>query len=206
MSKTISIIWSISTAHSVPSDGHTGLISTDIDCHAESKSLCPSRRLEMPALPLQGMSLRNGVRFSVQTTSRASCPCMRCSFAVELRWLPSHGKTATGRIVRVESMKFSEAQNNPESVFVRVSQLSYALQMSISPCSCSLYTIVGGHTRRYCPLLPKPIIPHRFLQPLLHCGAEAPIPPRPIYRSQIVDVALAYGSTGVSGSGNVGGI
>ncbi|KAI7139069.1 hypothetical protein KC337_g89 [Hortaea werneckii] len=38
-------------------------------CQFASKTLWPSSRLEIPALPLHGRSFRNGVRFSVQTTS-----------------------------------------------------------------------------------------------------------------------------------------
>ena len=50
----------------------------DIVCHEASKSLCPSRRVEIPALPLHGSSFKKGVRFSVHTTSLGSVPCNRC--------------------------------------------------------------------------------------------------------------------------------
>jgi len=38
----------------------------------------------------------------------------------------------TGRIVLVESMKFSDAQKRPESAFVSVNQRPSALQLTVS--------------------------------------------------------------------------
>ena len=68
---------SISIKQSSPPAGQTGRTSTDILCQEASKSLCPSRRVDIPAFPLQGSSLRNGVRFSVQTTSWGRVPWSR---------------------------------------------------------------------------------------------------------------------------------
>ena len=127
MSRTISMDWSISSTHSPPS-GQTGRTSMAMLCQDESNTLCPSSRLAMPALPLQGSNFRKGVRFSVQTTSRGSVPCSRCRVdATASEWSPSSWNDILGRIVRVPSMKFSEAQNRPDSAFVRVSHLLSAL-------------------------------------------------------------------------------
>jgi hypothetical protein len=47
---------------------------------------------------------------------------------VAVEWSPSGWKDITGRVVRVLSMKFSEAQNKPDRALVRVSHLWSALQ------------------------------------------------------------------------------
>ncbi len=97
-------------------------------CHDASKSLCPSNRLDIPAFPLQGSNFKKGVRFSVQTTSRGNVPCNKCRFdSVEFEWSPAGLKDMTGRVVRVESMKFREAQKRPDNAFVKVSHRSSAL-------------------------------------------------------------------------------
>jgi hypothetical protein len=55
-------------------------------------------------------------------------PWSRCRFGnEELVWCPSGWNDMTGRIVFVESMKFNDAQNKPESAFVRVNHLANAL-------------------------------------------------------------------------------
>jgi hypothetical protein len=78
----------------------------------------------MPALPLQGRSLRKGVRFSVQTTSLGKTPWSRWVLArVAFGWSPSGRKDMRGRVVLVESMKLREAQNRPESALVNVNHL-----------------------------------------------------------------------------------
>lgn len=127
MSRTMSMDWSISSTHSPPS-GQTGRTSIAMLCQEESNTLCPSSRLAMPAFPLQGSSFKNGVRFSVHTTSRGSVPCSRCKFETTAsEWSPSSWNDIVGRIVRVASMKLSEAQNKPDKAFVRVSHLLSAL-------------------------------------------------------------------------------
>jgi len=93
-----------------------------MDCHEESYSLCPSRRLEIPALPLHGKSFRNGVRFSVQTTSCGKLPWSKCNPPDE-EWLPSGENERTGRMVLVKSIKLMEAQKSPDKAFVNVSHL-----------------------------------------------------------------------------------
>lgn len=98
-------------------------------CQEASNSLCPSRSVAIPALPLQGNSFRNGVRFSVHTTSRGSTPYSRCMFVLfELGWLPSGRNDMTGLVVLVPSMKLSEAQKRPDRAFVRVNHLWSALE------------------------------------------------------------------------------
>jgi hypothetical protein len=99
-------------------------------CQLASNSLCPSNKDEMPALPLQGRSFKNGVRFSVQTTSRGRVPCSNVRFELGSVWLyePDGEKDNTGLIVLVESMKFNDAQNRPESAFVSVDQALFALR------------------------------------------------------------------------------
>lgn len=143
MSSTMSIDCSISRTHSPPS-GHTGRTSIAILCHDESNSLCPSSRLAMPAFPLHGRSFRNGVRFSVHTTSRGSVPCSRCRLdVVASEWSPSSWNDMTGRVVRVASMKFREAQKKPDNALVSVSHLRSALKpLGISPC-LHLQSMVG---------------------------------------------------------------
>ena len=91
-------------------------------CHDASNSLWPSNKDAMPAFPLQGKSFKNGVKFSVHTTSLGSVPYNKCIFsAFPFGWSPSGLKDITGLVVRVSSMKFSEAQKRPERAFVRVS-------------------------------------------------------------------------------------
>ena len=124
-SRTISTVCSISMLHSEPSSGHTNRTSIAILCHDASKSLCPSRRLAIPALPLQGNNFRNGVRFSVQTTSRGRVPCSRYKSSLKLFGGSLVGsKVIFGLVVRVESMKLSEAQNKPERALLRVTHLA----------------------------------------------------------------------------------
>jgi hypothetical protein len=90
--------------------------------------LWPSSRLDIPAFPLHGSSFKKGVRFSVQTTSCGREPCSSCKFgSMDAGWTPSGSKVLTGLIVRVESMKFRDAQKSPESAFVRANHLVLAL-------------------------------------------------------------------------------
>lgn len=110
----------------VCSGGHRGRTSIAMLCHDASKSLCPSNRLEIPALPLQGSIFKNGVRFSVQTTSPGSTPCRRCRLPGSA-WSPTGSNVTAGRVVLVESMKFNEAQKRPERDCVRVIHFANAL-------------------------------------------------------------------------------
>lgn len=103
-----------------------GRMSMAILCHEASNSLWPSSSVAMPAFPLHGSSFRKGVRFSVQTTSCGSTPYNKFMFVV-VEWSPSGWKDMTGRVVRVPSMKLSEAQKRPERALVRVSHLWSAL-------------------------------------------------------------------------------
>lgn len=127
ISITISTVCSICTKHS-PSE-QTGRTSTDILCHDASNSLCPSNKVEIPAFPLHGSNFRKGVRFSVQTTSPGSVPCKRCSW-LDGSWSPAGSKEATGRVVRVESMKFNDAQKRPDRDWVRAIHFVNALKKS----------------------------------------------------------------------------
>lgn len=82
----------------------------------------------MPAFPLQGRSFRNGVKFSVQTTSRGKLPCNRCRLDKEaFEWSPAGSKVITGLVVRVESIKLSDAQNRPDNALFRVIHRANAL-------------------------------------------------------------------------------
>ena len=115
---------------SAPWFSQIGRTSIDIVCQDASKSLWPSRRLDIPALPLHGSNLRNGVRFSVQTTSCGRDPCSRWRFCEEvLGCTPSGSNVRMGRMVLVESIKFKEAQNKPDNAFVNDSQREFALRM-----------------------------------------------------------------------------
>ena len=117
-------------------EGHMGRTSIDMLCHEASNSLCPSKRLDIPALPLHGNNLRNGVKFSVHTTSLGSVPCRRCRFdIVEFEWSPAGWKDNTGLVVLVESMKFSDAQKSPDRAFVNVSHRPSALGPSVNLAS-----------------------------------------------------------------------
>ena len=125
ISNTISTVCSISMLHSDPSFGHTERTSIAILCHEASKSLCPSSKLAIPALPLHGSNFRNGVRFSVQTTSRGSVPCRRYRFSEEFfDILLAGSKVILGLVVLVESMKLSEAQNSPDRALFNVTHLA----------------------------------------------------------------------------------
>jgi len=124
----MSMVCSISTRQSDEFRTHTGRISIAIDCHAESNNLWPSNKLDIPALPLHGKSFRNGVRFSVQTISLGRVPCRSWRRESEaLEWWPSGSNVNTGRMVRVESMKFKEAQKRPDKALVKRSQRKSAL-------------------------------------------------------------------------------
>lgn len=124
-SKTISTVCSISMLHSDRSSGHTERTSIAILCHEASKSLCPSSKLAIPALPLHGSNFRKGVRFSVQTTSLGSVPCRRYRFSEDVfDILLTGSKVILGLVVLVESMKLSEAQNSPERALFRVTHLA----------------------------------------------------------------------------------
>ena len=125
ISSTISTVCSICTRHS-PCSGQIGRTSTDILCQDASNNLCPSNKLEIPAFPLQGSNFKNGVRFSVQTTSPGSVPCKRCRLLAG-EWSPAGSKETTGRVVRVESTKFKDAQKRPDRDWVKVIHFANAL-------------------------------------------------------------------------------
>lgn len=101
-------------------------------CHEASNNLCPSKRLEIPAFPLHGSNFTNGVKFSVQTTSPGRVPCKRCSRSLVVEWSPIGSKDTTGLDVRVESIKFREAQNSPERDWVRDIHFAKALNQNKS--------------------------------------------------------------------------
>jgi hypothetical protein len=112
MFKTISIVWVICNWQSPDPAAQIGVTSIDILCHEASNNLCPSKRLEIPAFPLQGNSFKNGVKFSVHTTtsSLGNVLCNKYRFdSVELVWPTAGWKEITGLVVLVESMKFNEA-------------------------------------------------------------------------------------------------
>lgn len=132
-SSTMSTVCSISMLHSDRSSGHTKRTSIAILCHEASKSLCPSSRLAIPALPLHGSSFRKGVKFSVQTTSLGKVPCKRKRLSDEASvTLLAGSNVMRGLVVRVESMKLSEAQNRPERALLRVTHLANELPLSQS--------------------------------------------------------------------------
>jgi hypothetical protein len=143
---------------------HIGVTSIDILCQLASKSLWPSSRLEIPAFPLHGNNFKNGVKFSVQTTSLGNVPCNRCRFeSVELAWPTAGWKDITGLVVLVESMKFSEAQKRPDSAFVNVNHLPSALPLL---AQSSMHN--NRHTLHQSPPQPKPTAPRRSLPPSIH--------------------------------------
>jgi len=143
MSRTMSIACEISMWQS-ESAGQTGRTSIDMLCQDASKTLCPSSKLDMPALPLHGRSLRKGVRFSVQTTSPGRTPCKKWS-CWPISWSPVGEKESVGLVVRVESMKLIEAQNKPDSDWVRVDHLSIA----------SLSVVASIHAHSSTPVPPS---------------------------------------------------
>ena len=82
----------------------------------------------MPALPLHGSSFRKGVKFSVQTTSRGKVPCNKYKSSRDLgNGLLVESNVILGLVVRVESMKLSEAQNSPERALFSVTHLANEL-------------------------------------------------------------------------------
>ena len=144
----------------------------------------------MPALPLHGRSLMNGVRFSVQTGSRGNVPWRRCSLGRRERgWSPDGVNDMTGRIVRVESTKLSDAQKRPDSAFVREDQRSSALKIVcqikpfVSRCCPSVhlrhYPKGKVHTLHRRLPQPKPTVQHQFLQLCAHSPAPYPTILRP---------------------------
>lgn len=168
----MSMVCSISRTQDSPV--HAGRTSIAMLCHEASNSLWPSSRVEIPALPLHGRSLRKGVKFSVHTTSRGRTPCSKCIFAsVAFGWSPSGRKDMTGRIVLVESIKLSEAQKRPDNALVRVSHLWSALD-SCQPCprtSRSASRLLTPRSSRL-PARPKA----RHLCPLLWCRPMVLLP------------------------------
>lgn len=181
MSRTISTVCSISTIQPERSLEQTGLTSMDIVCHDASNSLCPSNKLDMPALPLQGNSFKNGVRFSVQTTSRGRVPWSRCKYDKEaFEWSPVSSKDAAGRVVRVKSMKLSEAQNRPDRALFKVIHRSNALRKIRHR---RLLTKKGFGTLRLFPLPPTPRAPRQSLLPSFPPMAWLPSSQHPIFRN-----------------------
>lgn len=174
----MSIVCSICKTHSWPG-GHIGRTSMAMLCHDASNSLCPSRRLEMPALPLHGSSFKNGVRFSVHTISCGKTPCSRCSLSRADPWSPSGRKDMTGRVVRVSSMKLREAQNKPDRAFVSVSHLWSALDpvSAGGPAGASAGS-QGWISRRRtvlpCPPRARPTARRRCRPPWCHPRAVLP--------------------------------
>ena len=114
--------------HLDPSSAHTERTSIAILCQDASKSLCPSSKLAIPALPLHGSNFRKGVKFSVQTTSLGSVPCKRYkSSEDEFGMLLAGWNVILGVVVLVASMKLREAQNKPERALFSVTHLAYDL-------------------------------------------------------------------------------
>jgi hypothetical protein len=157
----------------------TGRMSMAMTCHEASKSLWPSSRLDIPAFPLHGSSFKKGVRFSVQTTSCGRAPCSSCRFgSMDAGWMPSGSNEFTGLIVRVESMKFRDAQKRPESAFVSANHLVLALLRSAQLCRY----IRAQLTPRPCLPLPTPTA-RRQSRPRAHRPTAArPSYPHPTCR------------------------
>lgn len=160
MSRTMSTVCSISTRHSSCPLGQTGRTSIDILCHDASNNLCPSSRLDTPALPLHGSSFRNGVRFSVHTTSPGRTPCRRWSW-LEEAWSPAGSNDTTGLVVRVESMKLRDAQNKPDKDCVNVIHLEKALHDISTPVLLENSCRTSAHT---CLRLGHQSMPRSLLQ------------------------------------------
>lgn len=133
------MVCSICRMHS-PSSGQIGRTSMAMLCQEASKSLCPSSKLAIPDLPLHGRSFKKGVRFSVQTTSWGRTPYKSWRLdALDFSRSPSGWNDMTGRVVRVLSMKLSEAQKRPDSALVSVSHFLSALLPS-----SQLYVMKAG--------------------------------------------------------------
>ena len=130
MSKTMSTLCSISIEQLELPSSHVGRTSIAIVWNEASNSLCPSSKLDTPALPLQGSNLRKGVRFSVQTTSWGSVPWRRWRLE-ELPCWPSGSNDMTGRIVLVASIKLIEAQKRPDRALVSFNHRANALGQSV---------------------------------------------------------------------------
>lgn len=160
----MSTVCSICTTHS-PDSGQTGRTSTDMLCHDASNSLCPSNKLEIPAFPLQGRSFKKGVRFSVQTTSPGSVPWRRCSWS-EGEWSPAGSKDTIGCVVRVESIKFKDAQKRPDNDWVKVIHFANALsgRQSAHQLAFGKHISYPGRVRthHYLEHQSTPTIPHRY--------------------------------------------
>ena len=169
--------------HSDPSSGHTERTSIAILCHEASKSLCPSNKLAIPALPLHGSNFRKGVKFSVQTTSLGSVPCRRYRLSEDESGILLAGSNVIrGLVVLVESMKLSEAQNKPDRALFSVTHLANDLLSSQSQVTSSHLVCYLLLTQSPNLLLPKPTVPRLF--PLLSFLPMAlrPSSQRPICR------------------------
>lgn len=180
MSRTMSTVCSISTMQGELSPGQIGCTSIAMLCQEASNSLWPSKRLDIPALPLQGRSFKKGVKFSVHTTSLGSVPWRRCKLAREaFEWSPTGSNVLTGLVVRVESTKFRDAQNRPDSALFKVIHRAKALILCYLELGKTRYRS-SQHTLPLSQLPPKPTA--QRLSPLLlhHPKAEYPNSPHPI--------------------------
>ena len=66
---------------------------------------------------LQGSNFAQGVKFSVQTTSRGKCEYFNVAFPIRVGFVGTNG--STGVDVTPSTIKFKEEQNNPANEFVR---------------------------------------------------------------------------------------
>lgn len=77
----------------------------------------------------QGNSFFHGVRFSVHTSSLGNAACLNSKlFVPEAEATPSLLKESLGLDVVLLSMKFSDAQNWPDSAWVKPDQFSSTLK------------------------------------------------------------------------------
>ena len=181
MSRIISTVCSIWIRGSSPG-GEIGRMSIDMLCQDASNNLWPSNKLEIPAFPLHGRSFKKGVRFSVHTTSPGSVPWRRWR-RFKSGWSPAGSNDATGRVVRVESTKFREAQKSPDKDCVNVIHFPNALGHRLTS---KLRSHMKGRkelTPHYSMHLSKPITQRLF--PLLyhHSTVVYPNSLRPIVPS-----------------------
>ena len=87
-----------------------------------------SIRKSVVTLESHGNSFFHGVRFSVQTNSLGRAACRNSEeFLPVVNETPSLLKESFGLVVVLLSMKFSEAQNWPDSAWVRPDQFSSTL-------------------------------------------------------------------------------
>ena len=115
-------------------------------CQSASNRRCGFRRLAIPEKALHGRSLRNGVKFSVQTCSEGRDAWRSWWGTPQSGRLPSGWNESTGDVVRCSSSAPRDAQNNPERALRRPFQRSSTLQRQTEQLDSRVEVIYMAYT------------------------------------------------------------